>query len=265
MVWELLTEGGITRYMAVFHSQEADQVGPVRSARLSDLHYAPMLRGILAHVGASSIVLAGIRKAAARGEFVDVDQFLYPAYYTRVSFRSAPQNVYTSTERLREAARAAGDTGGVDVPPLPIAQNAPRPAERTGLAVSIPYLGAMAVRYAYDAAADGYTRTQGGATTTDAAAGQAVVATNVVIIFTDVTPQPGIVEDANGSLSLDIRTTGSGRVLLFRNGARFEGIWSRKAGEGYAFTGSGGEPLQLAPGQTWVHVIPQDWSVTSAP
>jgi hypothetical protein len=107
MVWELLAEGGITRYMAVFHSQEADQVGPVRSARLSDLHYAPMLRGILAHVGASSIVLAGIRKAAARGEFVDVDQFLYPAYYTRVSFRSAPQNVYTSTERLREAARAA--------------------------------------------------------------------------------------------------------------------------------------------------------------
>src|SRR5262245_38423154 len=33
-------EGGITRLMAIFHSHDADTVGPIRSARSSDLHLA---------------------------------------------------------------------------------------------------------------------------------------------------------------------------------------------------------------------------------
>ena len=265
MVWELLAEGGITRYMAVFQSEEVDQIGPIRSARLSDLHYAPMLRGILAHVGASTVVLSRVRAAAAKGEFIDADQFLYGDYYTRVTFRTAPQNVYTSTQRIRQAAKAAGDLGNVDVPALPIVTNAPPVTERTGTSFSIPYLGAMALRYSYDANAAGYTRVQAGVTTTDATTGKAVVATNVVIIFTDITPQPGIIEDSNGSLSLEIRSTGTGKVVIFRNGARLEGTWSRTGNDGYTFAGEGGLPISLVPGQTWVHVVPNDWTVTSAP
>ena len=265
MVWELLAEGGITRYMAVFQSEEVDQIGPIRSARLSDLHYAPMLRGILAHVGASTVVLSRVRAAAAKGEFIDADQFLYGDYYTRVTFRAAPQNVYTSTQRIRQAAKAAGDLGNVDVPALPIARNVEPVTERTGTSFSIPYLGAMAVRYSYDARADGYTRVQAGVTTTDATTGKAVVAANVVVIFTDITPQPGIIEDSNGSLSLEIRSTGTGKVVIFRNGARLEGTWSRSGNDGYTFADLAGLPLSLVPGQTWVHVIPNDWTVTSAP
>jgi hypothetical protein len=267
MVWELLTEGGITRYMAVFHSEEVAQVGPIRSARLSDLHYAPMLRGILAHVGASSVVLASIRAAAAKGLFIDTDQFLYGDYYTRVTFRSAPQNVYTSTERIRAAARAGGDTAPVDVPGLQFAIcGGPCPESTPARTFTIPYLGAMRVTYTYDATSRTYRRAQAGTTTIDATTGQPVAAQNVIVIFTDVTPRPDIVEDANGSPSLEIRSTGSGAVSIFDgDGNRLDGTWSRQGDEMYRFTDKTGAPITLWPGQTWVHVIPSDWTVTSAP
>jgi hypothetical protein len=267
MVWEFLAEGGITRYMAVFHSEEVDQIGPIRSARLSDLHLAPMLRGILAHVGASGPVLARVRAAAQRGEFVDVDQFRYPAYYTRVSFRSPPQNVYTSTLRLREAAKMAGDNGNVDVPSLAFAQGATggAPPSPVGAAreFTIPYLGAMRVSYTYGDG--GYSRTQGGAVTVDASTGKPVLADNVVVIFTDITPQPGIIEDENGSLSLDIRSSGTGKLAAFTLGQRVDGTWSRQGTEMYRFAETDGRQLRLLPGRTWVHVIPNEWVVESAP
>lgn len=261
MVWELLAEGGITRYMAVFHSEEVDQIGPIRSARLSDLHLAPMLRGILAHVGASAPVLARVRAAAARGEFVDVDQFNYPAYYTRVSFRSPPQNVYTSTQRLREAARMAGDSGNVAVPALEFLQGsiggAPSSSPDAGR-FTIPYLGAM--RVTYSLGQGGYSRTQGGVTTIDASTGAPVLADSVVVIFTDITPQPGIV-DQKGSPSLDIRSSGTGPVSMFVRGTRIDGTWSRQGTEMYRFAEADGRPLRLMPGRTWVHVVPKDWVV----
>jgi hypothetical protein len=45
LVLEIVVEGGITRYALVFHSQDPDRVGPVRSDRQSDLNYLAMREG----------------------------------------------------------------------------------------------------------------------------------------------------------------------------------------------------------------------------
>ena len=267
MVWELLVEGGITRYMAVFHSEDVDEIGPIRSARLSDLQYAPMLRAILAHVGASTIVLSKVNAAAARGEFINVDEVSAESFFTRVTTRKMPQNAYTSSGRLRAAAGLAGDTADVDVPALPFAIcGGPCPASTPAHTFTIPYLGAQAVTYTFEPAARAYHRTQGGSPTIDATTGEKVTATSVIVIFTDITPQPGIVEDVLGSVSLDIRTTGAGAVAIFDgDGVRRDGTWSRQGSDMYRFTDASGAPLTVWPGQTWVHVIPSDWKVPSAP
>ncbi len=264
MVWEMLAEGGITRYMAVFHSTDAAQVGPIRSARLSDLHYLPMLRGALAHVGASGPVLRRVRSAAASGAFVDLDQFSYPSAYQRVSWRAAPQNVYTATKTLRETARAVRDDGPVDVPALRFAADVPT-SGAPATSATIPYLGVMRETYTYDAAASGYRRAQNGAATIDAATNQPILAANIVVISTEITEAPGIVEDSLGALSLEIRSTGTGRASVFRDGTRVDGSWSREGTEMYRFADASGAPIPLKPGQTWVHVIPADWTVESAP
>lgn len=248
VVFEMLVEGGITRYAVVFHSQDADKVGPIRSARLSDLHYLPMLRGILAHVGAQSTVLQRIRDAAKGGRFIDVDQFEHPSAYDRVSERPAPQNVYSSTTRIREAAR---DTAKVEVPPLAFG------SASGGVAVTsfvVPYSGATRVTYTPQGA--GFRRAQGDRPTIDDATKQEVLATNVVVIKTEITEVPGLVEDEQGSLSLEIRSTGTGPAVVLTDGKRFDGTWERAGDGNYTFKGTAGAAIALRPGLTWIHVVP---------
>ncbi len=273
MVWELLTEGGITRYMAVFHSQEAESIGPVRSARLSDLHYLPMLRGILAHEGASPIVRQRVQAAAATGAFVDIDEWYWGPFFPRVSARSSPQTVYTSTKSVRAAAAQAGARDDVDVPLMVSAGlGAPAASGSDARTFTVPYDSAIRVTYTYDRSLGefgGYTRAQGGQTTIDALTGKPVVATNVVVIRTDLTAT-NIVEDSLGSLSLDLRSTGTGRATIFNRGERYDGVWKRSGNDPYTFLvqpdAERAVPILLLPGgTTFFHVVPSHWTVTSAP
>jgi hypothetical protein len=253
VVFEMLVEGGITRYAAVFHSRDTQSVGPIRSARLSDLHHLPMLRGILAHVGASGPVLDRIRDAAKSGAFVDLDQFQHGDAYDRVTSRAAPQNVYTSTQRIRDAAK---DTAKVDVPALEFTSTAPS-GGKPATALVLPYLGAQRVEYRYENA--GYTRIQDGKPTMDDAAKKEVRPDNVVIIKTDITEVRSIVEDELGSFSLEIRSTGTGPVVILRDGQQFDGTWSRQGTDIYRFKDASGAALALKPGLTWIHVVPLDF------
>ncbi|TMG65398.1 MAG: DUF3048 domain-containing protein, partial [Chloroflexi bacterium] len=67
LIIELPVEGGLTRLSVVFQSKDPSRVGPVRSARQSDLNYLPTLHAILAHVGASESVTKMVRDAASSG------------------------------------------------------------------------------------------------------------------------------------------------------------------------------------------------------
>jgi hypothetical protein len=259
VVFEMLAEGGITRYAVVFHSRDTQSVGPIRSARLSDLHYTPMLRGILAHVGASGPVLERIRQAAARDAFVDIDQFQHPEAYDRVSSRPAPQNVYTSTQRIREAAKEKSKDK-VDVPPIEFDAAAPN-AGRAATSLVLPYTGAQRVEYRFENA--GYTRIQDGKPTMDDAAKKEVRPDNVVVIKTEITEVKDIVEDERGSFSLEIRSEGTGPVVILRDGQRLDGTWSRTAPDMYHFKDASGKPIKLKPGLSWIHVVPMDFDLGS--
>lgn len=251
VVMEIMVEGGITRLAVVFHSQDADRLGPVRSARLSDLHYTPMLQGILVHVGAQSTVLDRVRAAARGGAFVDVDQFEHADAFDRIGERSAPQNVFSSTQRVRAAAEKAGGQGRVTVPALEFGEAAT--GGRSATSFTVPYAGSHRATYVFEGGT--YRRTQDGETV-DEATKSPLRIDNVVVIKTEFTEQPGIVEDEQGSLSLDVRSTGTGPVVVLRDGQRFDGTWSRQGSEMYRFVDGGGKPIPLKPGLTWIHVVP---------
>lgn len=257
VVMEVMVEGGATRLAVVFHSQDADRIGPVRSGRLSDLHYTPMLKGILVHVGAQATVLQRIRDAARGGAFIDVDQFEHGGSFDRIPERRAPQNVFTSTKRIREAAEKAGDRGGVAVPPLQFGAEAKGGKPATSFAV--PYAGSFRVTYAFDAGT--YRRAQGGQPTTDEATKAEVRLDTVVVIKTEFTEQPDIVEDELGSLSLEVRSTGTGPLVVLRDGQRFDGTWTRQGSEMYRFADAAGSPIPLKPGLTWIHVVPTSFDL----
>ena len=260
LVLEIPVEGGITRYALVFQSQDPSKVGPVRSARQSDLNYLPALHAILAHVGASESVTQMVRDAAKSGAFIDIDEFQHADAFERVAGKVAPYNAYTSGSKIRDAAGDAG-RARVDVPALQFDASVGKAAGKEATSLAIPYTGAGKVTYAFDAAAGSYHRTQGGQLTMDADAKKEVMPDNVVVIKTEVKEIPGTA-DVTGAPSLDFRATGTGTVVILREGKRFDGTWSRGGtSDMYRFADSAGAPIPLKQGLTWIHIVPDDYDL----
>jgi hypothetical protein len=260
LVLEITVEGGITRYALVFQSQDPSKVGPVRSARQSDLNYVPALRAILAHVGASESVTQMVRDAAKSGSFVDVDEFQHADAFERVTSKVAPYNAYTSGSKLRAAAGEAG-RARVDVPALQFDASVGKAVGKDATSLSIPYAGAAKVSYSFDASAGSYHRTQGGQTTMDDDAKKEVMPDNVVVIKTEVKQIPGT-GDVTGAPSVDFRATGTGAVVILREGKRFDGTWTRgNTSDLYRFADTAGAAIPLKPGLTWIHIVPEEFDL----
>src|SRR5438105_6483548 len=248
LIIEIPVEGGLTRFAVVFQSKDPQKVGPVRSARQSDLNYLSSLHAIVAHVGASEEVTKLVRDAAKSGGFVDVDEFQHPEAFERTTDRSAPYNAYTTGAKLRQV----GGSDKVSVPSLPFGDASG--AAKDGASLSVPLSDALT--YTYDAGTGAYHRAyRSGAKTTDG--DTEVLPENVVVISTDVKEIPGTA-DAAGAPSVDYRSTGSGPVVILRDGKRYDGTWSREGDAMYSFKDAGGAAVRLKPGLTWIHIVSMD-------
>src|SRR5207244_7614419 len=70
MVFEIVVEGFATRLAAVFHSQDPQTIGNIRSERLADRSLTPMVRGALVYSGTSAYEMPLIQGDAANGNYV---------------------------------------------------------------------------------------------------------------------------------------------------------------------------------------------------
>ena len=284
IVFETLVEGGITRYEAIFHSQDPAKIGSVRSARLSDREITPMVRGALAFSGATADETKFIQEDAAAGQYIDLNAnwpSASPAYF-RVTQddagnpRGSPYNEYTTSQGLREATNRAGGGAAVSIPTWGFLDSVNHMdwaggffGSVTASTITIPYQHQNQARYVYDANTRTYARYQFDPNLgrevreVDAYYNTPIAARNIVVVYTDVVPT-AIVEDVFGSLGVNVRTTGSGKVSIFRDGRRQDGTWARNSVfDAWQFVSPNGEPILLSPGQTWVHMIPTTWGVPS--
>lgn len=244
LVVEAPVEGGITRFMLVFDATStASQIGPVRSARPYYVELATALNAVYAHVGGSQEALDDIHAATG---FRDLDQFSNGKSFWRSTKRSAPHNVFTSMDDLRAADGAKGWSDGSVTSWRYLS-----PTDATGTGdvkeIDIPYGGVFDVTWTYDKDTNGYARLQDGATQRDAD-GTAVTSTNVVILLTD----SQVLDDVG---RLKVRTTGSGKAWLFRDGKRFDITWRRLAGSWFTFEATDGNDALFRPGKTWISIV----------
>lgn len=272
IVFEMIVEGGVTRFSAIFHSKDADTVGPVRSYRFSDLHITQMLRGALVSSGSTIEERDAVTQSIKDGNMLSVDADRDGRPYYRVAFRPGPNNEFTSTPADREAVNRAGGGAPVDVPPLAFLSADNKDPKAGGFAaaepaktVTVPFQGVWASTFTWDAGSNGYRRFQNGAQTTDGDGSGPILAKNVIVMTTDIWTT-SVVEDSLGSRGLDYRMTGGGPVSVFRDGSRMDGTWKRDGVlDPFTFWDAGGTQLLLEPGQSWIHFIYPTWSVTSTP
>jgi hypothetical protein len=245
VVFEELTEGGVTRFIAVFHSQLPDVVGPVRSARPVD---AQVMSGFgypgFAYSGARAEVrsqLALVPAAAltegAPGFFRDAGQY--------ASHPVAPHNLFLRTE---ETLRAAIDAGAQPLGDLGwvFDENSPDGAG-PGETVSIGMSESFTTTWHYESSDGRYRRQQNGLPSAVTGSGQ-IGAANVVVL--DVRHYVG----ASGYPETDV--LGTGPAVVLRDGERFAARWSKpQATEPLLIlTADGAATFPLKPGPTWIHL-----------
>ena len=260
LVYELPVEGGLTRFLAFFLHADAAAVGPVRSARDYMLPLAQERAAVLCHAGGSPQAYA----ALARVNMPDLDDMFGGGAYWRIKARASPHNLYTSTFALQGKALARGwgaaaalaPGGFAFSPPDATGGAAPGAANVAGAPAAHAWLrpgGALGERvdWRYNDDAGAYLRFSGGVPHCTALDGSQLLAKNVLILYTDVTPVPG---DREGRLN--VRTAGEGRALLLNRGRMREGRWLKLTPAApTTLVALEGDDLKLEPGATWVVLV----------
>ena len=255
VIYESVTEGGITRFNCIFQSTTPKVVGPVRSARLSDLWVVSQYHALFFFSGASNSVNAAVN--AAKLPNLSEDAGISVPYF-RSNQRSAPHNLFLDTRKAYVEAVKRRQPITADVPRLQFSARAAE-SSNTVKSVYIPFSQANTVLWIYNGARHVYLRQNNGRAHVDAATGKQVATKNVVVLWAKYTPKS---HDVVGSTTYDIALGGSGRVSVFRDGKRYDGTWSATRTMPPRFRDAQGKAIRLAPGNTWFQVIALTTNIT---
>jgi Protein of unknown function (DUF3048) N-terminal domain/Protein of unknown function (DUF3048) C-terminal domain len=264
LVYEEPVEGGLAWFVAVFHCSDAALVGPVRSAHPADAAIlATHTPAVFAHDGATPAVSGDLK--ALQG-LRQVDARLSADAFQRVDGRAVPHNLYVSMPKLRALAKSG-------TAPRPwVTFRAPEPADKpketpsaspsgrptSGTSVQFTQ-GAASIRWTWDKAAGAYVRIQGSAPFSDSD-GRPVTVHNVVFLWVTVTESE--TRDAAGNRTPILALTGRGEALVLHGGTEHSGRWVRQSlSEPPDLVDRKGRRMALAPGNSWIHLLPIDMPV----
>lgn len=209
---------GVSRFVALFHSDLPPQLGPVRSARTGDLDLlTAMNRPVFAFSGANPGVTQWIASAQSSAVLVDFSA-QDSSCYSRSPDRAGPHNLL-----LDPACALSLTTNAGPARPLwdidPAWKPSPSVATSGDTTFTVPMDG-VRVQWTWDAAAGAYLRSQDGQPHV-ALSGARVGAENVVELATSYAPSP---VDARSPNAI---TVGSGIAVVHRDGVAISATWSR--------------------------------------
>jgi hypothetical protein len=236
-------EGGVTRLAAVYSSELPNRVGPVRSARSTDVDLLRQYGTVaLAYSGSQGGVDRLLRRAPIKRLSFDNSR----RGYSRSPQRPAPYDVIGEVDELMERA------GKVSVPKRVGYEFGEAPAggkPATDVTARFPMATVGAV---WSARRKQYLLSMDGIKSMAAEGGQ-LGANTFVVQFCSITATR--FRDVNGAVSPETHTVGSGRALIFRDGRMYEGQWKRaRAKDPVSYT-VGGQPAVFAPGNIWVALL----------
>lgn len=239
-------EGGITRLAVIFQSQDADVIGPIRSARTTDIHIAsPLNRPLFAWSGSNRDFEVLIRKAP----LVDVGVSAKGAPYFRQKGRPNPYDLFARFGQLYEGVQGT--------PPPAMFQYRAAGEAATGDAATKAHMEwrdkvQTIVDWEWDAGAGAWKRTQNGTAHVDAAGAQ-VMAKNVVIQL--VTYHDTGYRDRSNTIVPEADLVGEGDVMVLTDGKVIKGRWKKPSAEAMTeYVDGAGQPIKLTPGLTWLEL-----------
>jgi Protein of unknown function (DUF3048) N-terminal domain/Protein of unknown function (DUF3048) C-terminal domain len=244
IVYEEIVEG-ITRFFVVFQSTDASPIGPVRSARTTDVDLLNQLnrplfawsggnRGVVNAIGGANAEsrahgqAPGFYRDEERRRRADLEHTLMnegtPVLFsTAVAGQGTPPQMF---QYLAEGESFEGEPAG-------------------GISTR---LNSVPVTWIWDAATALWIRSEYNDPHVDIL-GEPISSPNVIFQFCDYRTSPA---DPG---SPEAVTVGSGEAWIFADGQLVKGRWDRPSAEAPAtFTDADGDPVKLTPGRTWIEL-----------
>ena len=253
-IFEILVEGGMTRFLSFFYDKTSDYIGPIRSARPTDPTLVRPYGGVLIVSGATPGLVPEIRELG-----VSVLEEQSPPSMFRIEDRNAPHNLYADTELVRELVDSRGFPFNPPPGPIyPFGNNQDNWSDGANRVI-IKYSDFTTIIWKLDI--DHYSRFIIDAYSNN----EEAVAHNFVTRdgYTDIINSESIVV-IQGPIYIDEATTlpsvltvGVGPVYIFNNGKYIEGTWRRNdISEPFELYDKNQNNIFIPPSTQWVHILP---------
>jgi hypothetical protein len=269
VVYEIVAEGGITRYLNFFLSTTPTKVGPIRSTREYYLYFVKELGdAMLMHDGYSPQALVDITTWPVRSLFVGGASAL--------TWRENPRNVatehteYANGVQLRALGDKLGWSGSRTIQAWKFKDTANVDTSQKCLVAECKLLeidfwgikGDYSGMFKYDRATNGYLRYTGfdasgnPIATIDAADNKQVEVKTVIVQIAPEAPLTDEADTVDGKHRLSFGLIGSGKAMVFTDGKEIDATWSKSSIDGRTVLyDTNGNELSYNRGRFWISVV----------
>lgn len=253
IVYEVLAEGDITRFLAIFQSRMPKEIGPVRSARDYYIELAKGYDSLYVAHGYSPEA----KEMLTNGSIDDINGIQYDGtLFKRASFRKAPHNSYITYEHIKEGA----EKNGFDMERPPDALNFSDKGKNNGEAansvmISYNHNPLFNAVYDFNEKEGRYERFSNGEQTIDYDSKDPVLIENLFIV-----EAPHKIVDDKGRRDIDLKSGGD--AYLIQEGKLRKLQWKNVNGRILPYEKN--KPVSLRKGSTWINVIPSSPGLTGS-
>jgi len=257
-VFEVLVEGGMTRFINIFYESDTTYHGPIRSARPTDPTVLRPLDGVLVASGATGGLIPEILDIG-----VPVITDRRPEFF-RIDSRRAPHNLYADTVKLKDYAISNGYKKTNNPQPLfPWGSpnynywsdvNSITLKFSSQTSIKWTWTGNEYIRTYYDAYQG--TSSNNNHNWIDIKGSQDQIKTDTVIAL--------ICEPYMHPLQLpSVKTVGEGRAIVLHNGKLLDATWKRGSNlDPFHIVDLNGNTLFIPPGKPWISLVPSTYTPT---
>lgn len=279
VIYEVVAEGGITRFMALYLCNLPDvQIGPVRSARTYFLDWLSEYNALYAHVGGANTP----GPADALGQIIkykmkDLNQFGigFPTFwrdYQRLGRSVATEHtMYSTTKKLWDYALKKGWTNTdstskkweATFTQWKFKDDLKSTTQTAATQIQVNFwqnYQDYTVTWDYDGGCNCYKRSNGGSIHKDLNNNQQLSAKNVVV---QLERESHANDGYENNAHLLYGTIGTGKALFFQDGKVIEGKWSKASRIARTkYTNSKGEEISFNRGVIWIQTVPEGAKVS---
>ncbi len=259
IVYEMIVEGGLTRFMALYKDKRPNVVGPVRSARNYFLDYALEHDAIYTHFGWSDSAEQDVSTLGVN----NINGMVDTSCFARDRNLPSPHNVFVSIDNVKNylsnkqySSTSAGwqvlnyTTEDVELNKDETGEQSTVEGLTTATKVSIEYSGTENRTYAYDSVNQYYLRSQNGKAQLERKSEQQLNVKNIIIMRVEN-------RTIDGEGRQELKTVGSGTGYYITNGYGKPINWSKSSRTAKTkFTYQDGTEVKIADGNTFIQIVP---------